>query len=358
MAQDYYDLLGVGRTASAEEIKKAFRTKAHQYHPDKASGDAEKFKQINEAYQVLSDPAKRQQYDQFGQAWPGGGAGPGAQPFGFNGQWSGGNVDFSDLGDMFGDLFGFGGGRSQQSVERGRDVQVRLKIDFLEIITGAEHTIQLKRALRCERCEGQGAEPGSDRKTCATCKGSGQVRQMQRTILGAMQSVQTCPACQGDGTTIEKKCSTCHGEGRVEKTEPLTVRVPAGIADGQKIRLGGKGEAGRRGTPAGDLYIVVEVADDRRWERHGDDLTTKVTVPISVAVLGGTAEVTTPDGQKTLKIPAGTPSGQTISLKNLGVPHLQGRGRGDLLIQVDIDIPRKLNAKAKKLLQDLSHEGL
>lgn len=356
MAQDYYDLLGVSRSASAEEIKKAFRTKAHQFHPDKSNGDAEKFKQINEAYQVLGDATKRQQYDQFGQTFQG--AGGGANPFGAGGSWQNVNVDFGDLGDMFGDLFGFGGGQSKSESGRGRDVQTRLRIPFPLVMFGGEETITLKHHVLCERCAGNGAEPGSEPKTCATCKGSGQVRQVQRTVLGAMQSVRTCPNCQGDGTTITTPCAKCKGEGRLERAESITIRIPPGIADGQKIRLSRKGEAGRRAAPAGDLYVVIEVEEDRRWRRQGDDLVIEAVVPISIATLGGTAEIETPDGDITFKIPAGTPSGQVISLRHKGIPHLHGRGRGDIHAHITVEIPDKLSAKAKKLLKELSNEGL
>jgi molecular chaperone DnaJ len=364
MADNYYDLLGVSRGASPEEIKKAFRAKAHQFHPDKVNGDAEAFKKVNEAYQVLSDPTKRQQYDQFGQTFDQarrqGNAGPaGANPFGSGANWNGGQVDFGDLGDIFGDMFGFGGGsRRSTRPARGQDVVATLSIPFLTAIFGGEETINLRRPVTCDKCHGRGAEPGHEPTKCQTCHGSGQVHQVQRTILGDIQSVQACPTCQGEGTIIDKPCSQCHGQGRVEKTESLTVKIPAGIASGQKIKLSGQGHAGRRGTPAGDLYIEIEIAADPQYQRDDDDLLVNVNIAISTAVLGGTASVPTVDGKVTLKIPAGTASGKVFVLRNKGVPHLRGRGRGDELVTVNITIPSKLTAKAKKLLQELGSEGI
>lgn len=372
MAADYYNLLGVSKNASAEEIKKAFRTKAHQLHPDKAGGDAEKFKQINEAYQVLNDSAKRQQYDQFGQTYdqarrqggpaPGGGFG-GFGGFGDvpNGAGSGfaGNVDFGDLGDIFGDIFGFGGSRRRSSgPTRGRDIQARLRVPFRVAVFGGEQTIELKHAVICKRCGGSGAEAGSRPTACATCGGSGQVQRMQQTILGSMQTVGVCPTCQGEGTVIKDKCTRCHGQGRVEKEESLTVKIPGGIADGQKIKLSGKGEAGVRGMPVGDLYLEIDVARDLTFTRDDDDVLVTVNVPLTVASLGGTVPVETLDGKVTLKIPAGIPSGKVLVLKGKGIPHLRGRGRGDQRVTVELVIPTHLSAKAKKLLKELQDEGV
>jgi len=361
MANDYYDLLGVSRTASADEIKKAFRTKAHQFHPDKSTGDAEKFKQINEAYQVLSDSEKRQQYDQYGQTFDQArrqGGAPGGDPFAGFGGFQGGNVDFGDLGDMFGDMFGFGSQRQSRQPNRGRDIQATLGIEFRTAAFGGEESIQLKRLTVCSRCDGRGAEPGTQPETCKTCQGSGQVRQMQRTILGAMQSVTVCPACEGDGTTITTRCDRCRGEGRTESTDTMTVKIPAGIQTGQKIRLVGKGEAGRRGAPAGDLFIIPEITPDPRFRRVDDDIVTDTSIPISRATLGGTIDVETLDGTSTMKIPAGTPSGREFILRGKGVPHLRGRGRGDHRVIVRVQIPEKLSGRAKKLLKELADEGL
>src|SRR5690349_9203311 len=302
MADDYYQLLGVQRSASADEIKKAFRTKAHQFHPDKSTGDAEKFKAINEAYQVLSDPTKRQQYDQYGQTFDqarrqgGGPAGAAGNPFGggFGANPFGGQVDMGDLGDMFGDLFGFGGGRSARSrVTRGADIRAELRIPFRLAAFGGEEEIQIRHHIVCPVCSGSGAKKGSAPKQCATCQGRGQVQRVQQTFLGAVQTVGTCPTCDGEGTVIEDKCSECRGQGRIEKTERITVKIPAGIDDGQRIKLASKGEAGKRGQATGDLYLDISVAPDASLKRDGETVYGDVTIPISTATLGGTVEVET-----------------------------------------------------------------
>ena len=361
MAANYYDLLGVPKSASAEDIKKAFRTKAHQFHPDKSTGDAEKFKEINEAYQVLGDAEKRQQYDQFGQTYDqarrqGGGPAGAGNPFG--GGFTG-NVDFGDLGDIFGDMFGFGGGgRRRSGPTRGSDIQARIQIPLTVSAFGGEETIQLRHHVVCSRCQGQGAEPGTSVETCTTCQGSGQVRTVQQTILGAMQSVQPCPNCHGQGTTIASKCTDCHGEGRTEKTETITVKIPAGIADGQSIKLSGKGEAGLRGMSAGDLFLEVAIAKDPFFHRTGDDILVTVPLAYTIASLGGTVHVRTLDGDVTLKIPSGTPTGKTFVIKGKGVTHLRGRGRGDQHVTVEVTVPTKLSAKSKRLLKELQDEGL
>ncbi len=366
MAQDYYSILGVARTASADEIKKAFRKKAHELHPDKAGGDAEKFKQVNEAYQVLGNQTKRQQYDQFGttseQAQRQGGFG------GFGGQsaWGNaagggftGNVDFGDMGDIFGDLFGFGrSSRGQRQPARGREIEAELSIDFRTAAFGGSQTIELKHQVVCQHCKGAGAEPGSHRQTCATCQGSGQVQRAQQTFLGTVQTVQVCPTCKGEGTIIEKPCKVCHGEGRRSLMDRLTVKIPAGIDSGQQIRLSGKGEAGRRGTPPGDLYLRVRVAPDPVFKRRGSDLLSTITISITQAALGGTVEVPGLDSTQTLKIPAGTQSGKVFSLKNQGLVNIRGTGRGSHFVTVMVEIPSKLSGQQKKLLKELQSAGL
>ena len=362
MAEDYYSLLGVSRSATADEIKKAFRTKAHQFHPDKTNGDAEKFKKINEAYQVLGDQEKRQQYDQYGQTFDqarrNGGA-PGGNPFGGFGGFQGQNVDFGDLGDMFGDIFGFGGSRSsRQASSHGRDIVASLTLPFRTAVFGGERTLTLRRQVVCSECHGTGAEAGSTAETCATCQGRGQVQQAQRTILGVMQTVVPCPDCHGEGKIIKQVCKTCRGEGRHEQSETITVKIPAGIDAGQKIKLSGKGEAGRRGAPAGDLFISIEIEKDRVFTRQQDDILTELTIPLSTAVLGDSVMVETLDGKTDLKIPSGTASGEVVVLKGKGVPRLRGRGRGDQRVTVTVEIPKKVSGKAKKLLQQLREEGM
>lgn len=360
MAEDYYSLLGVSRTASPEEIKKAFRAKAHQHHPDKTNGDAEQFKKINEAYQVLGDQEKRQQYDQYGQTFDqarrNGGGPAGGNPFGgFQGQ----NVDFGDLGDMFGDLFGFGGSRaSSQASNRGRDIVASMTLPFRMAVFGGERTLNLRRQVVCATCHGSGAEAGSTAETCTTCNGRGRVQQAQRTILGVIQTAVVCSACGGEGKVIKNKCKTCHGEGRHEQQETVTIKIPAGIDAGQKIKLSGKGEAGRRGSASGDLFIAIDIEKDPTFRREQDDVVTKLTIPLSTAVLGDTVNIETLDGKVGLKIPAGTPSGEVIAIKGKGVPKLRGRGRGDQRVVVTVDIPKKVSGKAKKLLQQLRDEGV
>lgn len=366
MAEDYYQLLGVSRSANADDIKKAFRTKAHQFHPDKSTGDAEKFKQINEAYQVLSDTAKRQQYDQYGQTFDqarrqgGGPAGAGAGPFGgFGSSGFNGQVDMGDLGDMFGDLFGFGSGRSsRQRATRGADIRAEMTIPFRLAAFGGEEAIQIRHQVTCSECSGSGAKSGSAPKQCATCGGRGQVQRVQQTFLGAVQSVGVCPTCEGEGTTISDPCPRCHGHGRIEKTEKIIVKIPAGIDSGQRIKLSGKGEAGRRGQPGGDLYLDISIAPDPHFSREGELVFSQTTIPLSTAALGGTVRVETLDGPVTLKIPAGTSSGKIFQIKGKGIAHLRGRGRGDQRVTVTVEIPKHLSGKAKKLFQELQDEGV
>lgn len=368
MAEDYYNLLGISRAAGADEIKKAFRSKAHQYHPDKSSGDAEQFKKINEAYQVLSDPTKRQQYDQFGQTFDqarrqgGGPAGAGAtgSPFGGFGQGGfSGNVDMGDLGDMFGDLFGFGGGgRSRARATRGADIRAELLIPFRLAAFGGDEELQIRHHVTCSECSGSGAKSGTAPKQCATCGGRGQVQRVQQTFLGAVQSVGVCPTCEGEGTTIADPCKRCHGAGRIESSEKITVKIPAGIDDGQRIKLAGKGEAGRRGQSPGDLYLEISIAPDPHFTRQGSDVRGEAVISLTTAALGGTVKVETLDGGVTLKIPAGTTSGKVFQIKGKGIAQLRGRGRGNHLVTVTIDIPKTLSPKAKKLLKDLADEGV
>lgn len=365
MAKDYYELLGVPRTASEDEIKKAFRKLAHQHHPDKGGGDEAKFKEVNEAYQVLSNKERRAKYDQFGEAAfrpGGGGAGFRWEDFARQGG-SGGSrtetVDFGDIGDIFGDFLGFGGGRrSRPQTRAGADIETAVTVPFLEAAFGATHTVRLRKPVRCPRCSGNGAEPGTSIETCPTCGGSGQVEQVRETILGAMRSVSPCPTCDGTGKKAVSPCRRCHGQGRVTETETLAVSIPAGIDHGQRIRIAGKGEAGERNAPPGDLYLHVRVAPDPRFSREGADVLSTIRVPLSTAALGGSLDVETIDGAVRLKIPAGTPSGKVILLKGKGIPRLESRGRGDHRVTVDIIIPTRLSARAKKLLQELHDEGV
>lgn len=357
MAQDYYNILGVDKSASQDEIKKAYRKKAHKYHPDKEGGDEEKFKEVNEAYQALGDPEKRKMYDQFGAAGVNGGAGGMG---GMNwedimrGQGGGGfgGVEF-DLGDIFGEMFG-GGRRRARKQQRGSDIQMDQTVDFSEAAFGVKRDIDLHHGVTCETCEGNGAEPGTELKECDQCKGHGVIEQMQRSVFGAVRTQSMCPACDGRGKTAEKKCANCHGNGIEKKTETLEVQIPAGIDDGQTIRIQGKGEAGLNNAPAGDLYITVHVKTHSELERDGDNVRSMVDVPYSVMALGGTIDIDTLDGEVEMKVPHGTQSGTTLRLKNKGISRLGGGGaRGDHLVTVRVAVPEHAKGKYKKAIKAL-----
>ena len=346
--RDYYEILGVQRNASTDELKAAYRKLAKQYHPDvnKEPGAEEQFKEINEAYAVLSDEQKRAAYDRFGQA-------------GLNGM--GGGSDFSDFGmaDIFESFFGggFGGGTrgSRRSPRRGTDLRYDLTIEFEEAITGAEREIEITRQEVCGTCKGTGAEPGTTPVRCATCKGTGEVRQVRQTFLGSMVNVTTCPACRGTGETISSPCHVCNGRTLVRRTHRLMVEVLPGATTGTQIRYSGEGEPGVNGGPAGNLYVVINIKPHKYFRRHGDDLWVEVSVHVAQAALG--AEVTFPsvgNSREKLKIPAGTQSGAIITLRNKGVPHLQRSGRGDMLVLVSVATPTGLNSEQKKHLQELA----
>jgi len=356
MGKDYYNTLGVDKNASADDIKKAFRKLAHEHHPDKKTGDEAKFKEINEAYQVLSDSKKRSQYDQFGSAFQNGQAG-GAQGFGGFGDFNGGfNVNMDDLGDIFGglgDVFGFSGGSRSRSARRGRDIQVVLTIDFNEAVFGVEKEISLKKTVKCSKCQGEGREPGTEVITCKTCGGKGRVVRIQRTILGNMQVQATCEACHGEGKIFKEKCSACRGAGLVQQIVNLKVKIPAGIDNNETIRLSGQGEAAAKGAQAGDLYLKIRVNPDRRFERDGVNIKSREEINFSQAALGAKIEVATVDGPVDLKIPEGTQSGKIFILRDKGVPYLNGRGRGSHLVEVIIKTPTGLSRKQKEALKEL-----
>ncbi|MFA6306332.1 MAG: molecular chaperone DnaJ [Patescibacteria group bacterium] len=358
MNKDYYKVLGVDKNASAEEIKKSFRQKAHQCHPDKQGGDERKFKELNEAYQVLSDSKKRSQYDQFGSAFEHGQAG-GAQGFGGFGDFSGGfNVNMDDLGDIFsglGDVFGFGGGQGQRSrsARRGSDIQVLLAINFNEAVFGVEKEISLKKTVKCSKCQGEGREPGSEVITCKTCGGKGRVIRVQRTILGNMQVQMACEDCGGEGKSFKEKCSACRGAGLVQEIVNLKVKIPAGIDNNETIRLSGQGEAAAKGGQAGDLYLKIRVNPDRRFQRDGANIKSRAEIGFSQAALGDKIEIVTVDGPVDLKIPEGTQSGKIFILRDKGVPYLNGRGRGNHLVEVIVKTPAGLSRKQKELLKEL-----
>lgn len=361
MAKDYYNILGVSRTASGDELKKAFRKKAHELHPDKAGGDEAKFKELNEAYQVLSNQEKRGQYDQFGQTFDDarrqGGGSSTSSGFGGFGQQGGfqGNVDMGDLGDIFGDMFGFGGGRSRSRRRQGgSDIQADLQLTFREAVFGVTKEFSLFKAAVCETCDGNGAEPGSKITTCATCKGSGQVQRVVNSVFGQMAQAVVCTTCDGQGSVPSKKCKTCGGDGKLKRDTIIKVNVPAGIDDGETLRLQNQGEAGERGAGAGDLYLRIRVTPDVRYTRKAADILSEVHLGIASAALGTKVEIETLDGPVAMKIPAGTQSGKVFRLGDKGVPHLRKRGRGDHLVTVTVDTPRKLSGERKKLLKRLA----
>jgi molecular chaperone DnaJ len=348
--RDYYEILGVSRNASQDELKSAFRRLARQYHPDvNNSPDAEeRFKEINEAYAVLSDSEKRAAYDRFGHA---GVRGPGGGPDI--------NVDFSDFADIFGDLFGFGGfGRSSRRARnaprRGGDLQYRVDLNFEESIFGVEKEIEITRDEICETCNGSGAEPGTTPKRCPSCNGAGEVRQVRQTILGSMVQVATCPTCNGQGETIDTPCHTCQGRGQVRKTRKKVVNIPAGVDTGTQIRLAGEGQPGINGGPNGNLYIVIQVKQHKYFRRREYDILMDLNINVAQAALGAEVQVPTVDGPDTLRIPAGTQPGKVLHLRNKGVPHLRGNGRGDQLVVVNVEIPNRLNQEQRELFEELA----
>ena len=354
--RDYYEVLGVGKNASADEIKKAFRRKAVELHPDRG-GDEEKFKEVNEAYEVLKDPGKRQRYDQFGHAGVGGNGG--GNPFGggFNGQNV--NFDFGDLGlgDIFSSFFGggqAGDGRPRQA--RGNDVEARIEIGFEQAVFGTEVDLSLNLDDICSHCKGTTAEPGYGLKTCDTCKGAGQVVTATRTIFGNIQQATVCPTCKGTGNVPEKVCSVCHGKGTERRTQKLQLKVPAGIDDGATIRLREHGEAIANG-PKGDLYVHIRVKAHKRFTREGDLILSEEHIGMVEAALGTEIDVDTVDGQVRMKVPAGTQSGTDFKLSGHGVPHVQRDTRGAHIVTIVVDTPTKLSREQKELLEKFATGG-
>ena len=356
--RDYYDVLGVGQNASADEIKKAFRKKAIQYHPDKEGGDEAKFKEVNEAYEVLKDDKKRQRYDQFGHAGVGGSAAGGGDPFGGFGGYSGQNVhfDFGDLG--LGDIFGsfFGGQQRGGRAKRGRDVETDVIITFEQAVFGTEVELNLVMEDTCNHCKGTTAEPGHQLKTCDTCRGSGQVMNVTRTIFGNIQQAATCPACRGSGKIPSKVCTVCKGRGTRTKNQEVRLKIPAGIDDGATIRLREHGEA-LANAPKGDLYVNVKVKAHKRFTREGDLILSEETISMIDAALGVEIKVDTVDGPVTMKVPAGTQSGSDFKLSNHGVPHLRSGNRGAHIVTVNVETPRDLSKTQKQLLEQFKSAG-
>jgi molecular chaperone DnaJ len=347
--RDYYEVLGVGKDASADEIKKAFRRKAVELHPDKQGGDEEKFKEVNEAYEVLKDSGKRQRYDQFGHAGVGGAAG-GGNPFGggFDGQNI--NFDFGDLGDIFGSFFGGGGNPRSRQANRGNDIETRIEITFEEAVFGTDVDLKFNMEDTCSHCKGTTAEPGHELKTCDTCKGSGQVVTATRTIFGNIQQTSVCPTCKGTGKVPEKVCTVCHGKGTERRTVSVKLKVPAGIDDGATIRLREHGEAIANG-PKGDLYVHVRVKAHKHFTREGDLILSEEHIGMVQASLGTEIDVDTVDGKVRMKVPAGTQSGTDFKLSGHGVPHVRSEARGPHIVTIIVDTPTKLSKQQKELLQ-------
>ena len=339
-----YETLGVAKNASADEIKKAYRKLARQFHPDRNPGDKdaeERFKEVQTAYDVLSDPEKRKQYDTFGS-----GDGRRGGPGGFT--WTG--AEGFDLGDIFGGLFGRGRGAQQQPRgQRGADVEVQVNLSFEDALRGLETRIPVEIETACRECGGTGAKPGTAPKICPECNGRGVLAESQ----GLFALSQPCPRCRGNGTVIEDPCPRCAGSGRERRTKRYTVKIPAGVRDGTRIRLKGKGEAGFGGAPAGDLYVVTRVADSPIYERRGADLVVNVPVTFAEAALGASVEVPTPEGPVSLKIPPGSQEGKLIRIRGRGAPKLRGDGRGDVLARVRIDVPTKLTKAEREAIENL-----
>ena len=358
--RDYYEILGVSKSASDEEIKKAYRKKAIQFHPDKNPGDKEaeeKFKEAAEAYEVLSNSEKRQRYDQYGHAGVGGAAGGGFGGGGFS-------MDdiFSQFGDIFGGHFGgggfggfggFGGSRGGQHVNRGSNLRVRVKLNLAEIAKGAEKKIKVRKHVSCQHCNGTGADGGNAFTTCNTCRGTGTVTRISNTILGRMQTQSVCPDCQGEGKTITRKCSHCQGEGILQQEEIISINIPAGVAEGMQLSMSGKGNAARRGGVNGDLLIVVEEEKHPELIRDENDLIFNLLLSFPTAALGGTVEIPTIESRVKVKIEAGTQPGKILRLRGKGLPSVNGYGTGDLLVNISVYVPEALSRDEKKLIEKL-----
>ena len=361
--RDYYEVLGVEKNASADEIKKAYRKKAIQYHPDRNPGNKEaeeKFKEAAEAYDVLSNPEKRSRYDQFGHAGVSGAAGNGGPFGGFGGE----GMSMDDIFSMFGDIFGgrgggfggfggFGSSSSQQRRYRGSDLRVKVKLTLKEIATGVEKKFKLKKYVTCSHCHGTGAEGNGGSETCPTCKGSGTVIRNQQTILGTMQTRTTCPTCNGEGKIIKNKCKECSGEGIVYGEEVVTVKIPAGVGEGMQLTMGGKGNAGKHNGVPGDLLILVEEEAHPDLIRDENDLIYNLLLSFPTAALGGTAEIPTIDGKAKVKIEPGTQPGKVLRLRNKGLPNVNGYGTGDLLVNISIYVPETLTKDEKNMLEKM-----
>ena len=353
--RDYYEVLGISKGAAQDEIKKAYRQQALKYHPDKNPGDneaEEKFKEAAEAYEVLSDTQKRQKYDQFGHAaFQNGGAG------GFSGGMTMEDI-FSQFGDIFGSFGGFGGfggfgSGSRGTVSKGSNLRVKVKLSLDEVARGVEKKIRVKKYVACDACEGSGAKHGTAKSTCSTCHGSGQVTRITNTFLGQMQTASTCPSCHGEGTTISQKCESCYGEGIVKNEEVIKINIPAGVAEGMQVKMSGKGNAARRGGVNGDLLVIIQEDKHPELTRDGSDLLYNLYLSIPQATLGTTVEIPTVDGKAKIKIEAGTQPGRILRLRGKGLPEVNGYGKGDLLVHINVWIPKQLEKEERKLFEKM-----
>ncbi|MFI3286300.1 MAG: molecular chaperone DnaJ [Rikenellaceae bacterium] len=357
--RDYYEVLGVSKSANADEIKKAYRKAAIKFHPDKNPDDKgaeEKFKEAAEAYDVLSDEQKRARYDQFGHAGMGGAAGGGAGGYG---GFGGGGFSMDDIFSQFGDIFGghFGGGgsaRSQQRANRGSDIRVRVKLTLEEIAEGVTKKLKISKMVGCDRCNGTGAKNGSAFTMCHTCHGSGVVTRIENSFFGRIQTQGVCPTCNGTGKEITEKCEKCGGEGAIRGEEVIEVRIPAGVAEGMVLNVSGKGNAARQGGQNGDLHVVIVEEDHPELLRDGNDLIHNLNITVTTALLGGTVEVPTIDGRAKIKIAPGTHAGKVLRLGGKGIPDVNGRGRGDILVVVDITIPDSLSKEERRTVEKLA----
>jgi len=365
MVKDYYKILGVSRNASPEEIKRAYYRLAHKYHPDKG-GDEKKFKEISEAYQILSDKEKRAQYDKFGKVFEGGPE----QGFDFTWAWGrpgkGFGFDtfygfdgFGDLTNLMEELFGVGSTRKTRDFKRGRDIEITIEVPLESILKNQEKEIILSKKIKCSRCQGIGAEPGTKIKECFACRGTGKVQQVKRTFFGSFTRVAICPECEGEGYKSEKPCNVCKGEGRIDGEEKIKISIPAGVDTNQVLKFRGKGQAGKKGGKAGDLYVRILVKKHPIFERKGDDLYLKVPVSFSQAALGDEIEIPTLEGKEILlKVPRGTQSGKILRVSGKGIPHFSRPGRGNLYVELIVKTPQKLTRKQKELFEKLKEEGI
>jgi molecular chaperone DnaJ len=357
--KDYYKILGVPRDASPEEIKRAYYKLAHKYHPDKG-GDEKKFKEINEAYQTLSDPEKRRQYDMYGRVFEG------VEAPGFDFQWFWGRpdfgfeeFDFGDLKEMVEEMFGFGAPKRKRDLKRGKDIEIEIEIPLEMTLKDFEKKISIYKFVTCSRCRGSGAEPGTKIEECFSCRGTGYVQEIKKTFFGSFTRYTVCPECGGEGYRPKKACNVCQGEGRINKREEIKISIPAGVDTGQIIKFEGKGNAGRKGGKPGDLYVRIFVRPHSIFKRKGDDLYISVPISFSQAALGDEVEIETIEGKKILlKVPAGIESGKVLRISGKGIPHFSKPGRGNLYVKLTVKTPKKLTKKQKELLEKLKKEGI